>query len=190
MAHGPKLHFKKLTQDPATNTLENKHQPGPNDSAHLHNIPYAVHVKALLIFGSIAIVRPARESNLSVHESVWREKRAACASWDESKIEAGISWWRGFTLWLEISLHRTGPSSVIYAAENWFHPPSCFPISPSAEAISRILPLSPQLVSLPSSTCLTTAYFGNQSSGTGSCAGTSQRKGWFSTLAGKVWPIK
>lgn len=143
MAHGPKLHFKKLTQDPATNTLENKHQPGPNDSAHLHNIPYAVHVKALLIFGSIAIVRPARESNLSVHESVWREKRAACASWDESKIEAGISWWRGFTLWLEISLHRTGPSSVIYAAENWFHPPSCFPISPSAEAISRILPLSP-----------------------------------------------
>lgn len=143
MAHGPKLHFKKLTQDPATNTLENKHQPGRNDNTHLHNIRYAVHLKALLIFGSIVIVRPARESNLSVHEPVWKEKRAACASWDESKIEAGISWWRGFTLWLEISLHRTGPSSVIYTAENRFHPPSCFPISPSAEAISRILPLSP-----------------------------------------------
>lgn len=80
MAHGPKLHFKKLTQDPATNTLENKHQPGRNDNTHLHNIRYAVHLKALLIFGSIVIVRPARESNLSVHEPVWKEKRAACAS--------------------------------------------------------------------------------------------------------------
>lgn len=81
-----------------------------------------------------------------------RRREQLAASWDENKIEAGISWWRGPTPWLEISLHRTEPSSVIYAAENRFHPPPCFPISPShsfpAEAISRILPLSPQLVCL------------------------------------------
>ncbi len=41
------------------------------------NIPHAVHVKALLFFGSIVILRPALESNLSVHESVWKEKWAA-----------------------------------------------------------------------------------------------------------------
>ncbi len=41
------------------------------------NIPHAVHVKRLLFFRSIVILRPALESNLSVHESVWKKKRAS-----------------------------------------------------------------------------------------------------------------
>lgn len=42
---------------------------------------------------------------------------------DESGIETGISWWRGFALRLEIiccSPAWPQPSLVIYAAANWF----------------------------------------------------------------------
>ncbi len=156
------------------------------------NIPHAVHVKSLLFFRSIVILRPALESNLSVHESVWKEKRAShgVLRWEQN--------WSRHQLVKRPSMIGNKPSQdrTIFShlcCRKPIAPSSFFPISPSAsqsfpaEEISRIPP--PSFFLSSPSTCLTTAYFGNQSCGTVSCAGTSQRKVCFSTLAGKAWPI-